>query len=102
MEERRRGPRLDVEGAATMPARAGVRVLDISTAGVLLQSAHELTPGDRGNLRFTLAGSPFSAEIQVRRTAPAPETGAGYRIGASFLGMALEHRQLIERFINHD
>jgi hypothetical protein len=103
MEERRRVPRHDVgEEFTDLPARVGVRVLDISTAGVLLQSAAPLTPGARGSLRFTLAGAPFSAEIQVRRAAPAASAGAGYRIGASFVGMTLEDRHMIERFMSND
>lgn len=103
MEERRRVPRLDVsEEFAALPARMGVRVLDISTAGVLLQSAQRLTPGDRGNLRFSLAGAPFSAEIQVRRATEASQSSGGYRIGASFVEMSPEHRQLIDRFMSND
>jgi hypothetical protein len=79
-----------------------VRVLDISTAGVLLQSPRLLNPGSRGSLRFTLAGAPFAAEIQVRRVSTASDAAAGYRVGATFVGMTLEHRQLIERFMNND
>ena len=103
MEERRRAPRHDVDHQFTeMPVRAGVRVLDISTAGVLLQSTQMVSPGARASLRFTLAGAPFSAQIQVRRATPAPQGGAGYRIGASFVEMTLEHRQMIERFMSND
>lgn len=103
MEERRRVPRHDVsEEFGAVPARMGVRILDISTAGVLLQSTQKLAPGDRGNLRFTLAGAPFSAEIQVRRATEGSQSTGGYRIGASFIEMAPEHRQLIHRFMNDD
>lgn len=103
MEERRRNPRHQVgEDFASLPANLSVRVLDISTAGVLLQSSRLLNPGSRGSLRFTLAGTPFCADIQVRRVSSAPEVGAGYRIGATFIGMTMEHRQLIERFMNND
>ena len=60
MEERRRVPRHQVgEEFANLPANMSVRVLDISTAGVLLQSPRLLNPGSRGSLRFTLAGAPF-------------------------------------------
>ena len=71
MEERRRVPRHQVsEEFANLPANMSVRVLDISTAGVLLQSPRLLNPGSRGSLRFTLAGAPFLADIQVRRVTP--------------------------------
>jgi hypothetical protein len=103
MEERRRVPRHEVtEELANLPASMSVRVLDISTAGVLLESSQLLTPGARGSLRFTLGGAPFLADIQIRRVTPGSDAGAGYRIGATFVGMTLEHRQLIERFMNND
>jgi len=103
MEERRRAPRHEVsEQHAEAPSNLNVRVLDISTAGVLLQAPRQVMPGARGSLRFALAGAPFSADIQVRRVSPASETGSWYHIGATFVGMTLEHRQLIERFISND
>jgi hypothetical protein len=103
MEERRRAPRREVtDEFANESASMSVRVLDISTAGVLLQSPQRLAAGARGSLRFTLGGAPFQADIQVRRVAPGSDAGAGYRIGATFVGMTWEHRQLIERFMNND
>src|SRR5262245_51410970 len=103
MEERRRASRHEVsEDFANVPANMSVRVLDISTAGVLLHSPRSLSPGARGSLRFTLAGAPFLADIQVRRVTAGEDAAAGYRIGATFVGMTLEHRQLIERFMNND
>jgi hypothetical protein len=103
MEERRRAARREVsEDFVNLPATMSVRVLDISTAGVLLQAPRMLNPGARGSLRFSLAGAPFLADIQVRRVTSGTDTGAGYRIGATFVGMTLEHRQLIERFMNND
>lgn len=103
MEERRRNPRHQVaDDFLNLPSHASVRVLDISTAGVLLQSPRPLDAGSRAQLRFTLAGAPFSADIVVRRASPAPDARSGYRIGATFVGMMLEHRQLIERFMNND
>jgi hypothetical protein len=103
MEERRRTPRHQVgEEFANLPGNMSVRVLDISTVGVLIQSPRLLNPGSRGSLRFTLAGAPFAADIQVRRVSSASENGSGYRIGATFVGMTMDHRQLIERFMNND
>ena len=67
MEERRRAPRHEVsEEFVHLPATMNVRVLDISTAGVLIQSSRLLNPGAQGSLRFTLAGTPFLADVQVR------------------------------------
>ena len=103
MEELRRVPRHQVgEEFANLPANMSVRVLDISTAGVLLQSPRLLNPGSRGRLRVTLAGAPFLADSQVRRVPSGSDAGSGSRIGATFGGMSWEHRQLIERFWNND
>ena len=76
-----------------------VRVLDIN-AGVL-PVPRLLSPGSRGSLRFTLAGAPFLADIQIRRVTPGSDQRPG--IGLSHICRDdVEHRQLIERFMNND
>ena len=100
MEERRQFPRHDTAGQlATVPASVNVRVLDISVAGVLLHSSEEVALGTRGHLRLHLDGSPFRADVQVQRVAAAPDGTAGYRLGATFVGLSPDVRQLIERFM---
>lgn len=100
MEERRRFPRHDTTGQlATIPARVNVRVIDISVAGVLLHSSEAVEPGTKANLRLHLDGSAFRADVQVQRAAAAPEGGSGYRLGATFVGLNPDLRQLIERFM---
>jgi hypothetical protein len=76
-----------------------VRVLDISVAGVLLQSSHRVEAGSRGRLRLDLAGSPFTADVQVQRVVAAPDSRPGYRLGATFVALPSELRHLIERFM---
>ena len=99
MDERRRSPRREVEGElATVPAVFNVRVLDISVAGVLLQSSQPIEPGARGRLRLNLDGSPFRADVEVQRIAP-PDASAGYKFGATFVGLSTDLRHLIERFM---
>ena len=100
MEERRRFPRRDTTGQlATVPASVNVRVLDISVAGVLLHSSEAVVAGTRGNLRLHLDGSAFRADVQVQRVAQEPAGSAGYRLGATFVGLSPDLRQLIERFM---
>ena len=100
MEERRRFPRHDTAGQlATVPASVNVRVLDISVAGVLLHSSESIAAGTKGNLRLHLDGSAFRADVQVQRVAAAPAGTAGYRLGATFVGLSPDLRQLIERFM---
>ena len=100
MEERRRFPRYDTTAQiATVPASVNVRVLDISVAGVLLHSLESIDPGTKGNLRLHLDGAPFRADVQVQRVAAAPDGAAGSRLGATFIGLSPDVRQLIERFM---
>ena len=100
MEERRQFPRHDTTGQfATVPASVNVRLLDISVAGVLLHSAEAVSAGTKGNLRLHLDGSAFRAEVQVERVAAEPAGVAGYRLGATFVGLSPDLRHLIERFM---
>jgi len=100
MKERRRAPRRPViDGElATVPAVFNVRVLDISVAGILLHSSHPVEPGARGRLHLTLDGSPFKADVQVQRVVAA-DAGAGYRLGAIFVGLSADLGQLVDRFM---
>ena len=100
--ERRRSGRI-VMGhiqPATLPTSQSVQVLDISVMGVLLQSSRPVEPGTRGSLKLNFWGTPFAADVEVRRTVPVTNDGrtVGYRVGATFVTIAPEHRQLIERF----
>ena len=100
MEERRRSSRRTIEGEfASVRAALNVRVLDISVAGVLLQSSHPIEEGSRGRLRLDLGGSSFSADVRVQRVVPAPDSRPGCRVGATFIELPLESRHLIERFM---
>jgi len=103
MEERRGARRYEVQTGelAVLPQAITVQVIDISTAGVLLQAGRAVEPGVRGALRMNIAGTPFTAEVQVQRMSPV--TGgrdSGYHIGAAFVAISSEHRQMIERFTN--
>ena len=99
MEERRRSPRFDVDGGelAVLPISLSVRLLDISLSGVLVQSSQNAKEGSRGRLRLDLAGRPFAADVEVRRIAQGPG-GRGYKIGARFLDLTDDQRQILEGF----
>ena len=100
MEERRRHPRHDTTGQlATVPASVNVRLIDISVAGVLLHSSEAVEAGTKGNLRLHLDGSAFRADVQVQRVALDGSGSPGYRLGATFVGLSPDLRQLIERFM---
>jgi hypothetical protein len=72
------------EEFANLPANMSVRVLDISTAGVLLQSPRLLNRSREASaLRWQGA---FLADIQVRRVTPGSDAVSGYRIEPHLLG----------------
>jgi hypothetical protein len=79
-----------------------VRMLDISLAGVLLESSHPVEPGSRGTLRFNFAGVPFSADVRVERLdrLRTSKTGHRFSIGASFVALSRQDQRVIERFAN--
>ena len=77
-----------------------VRMLDISVAGVRLESSRPVEPGSRGTLRFNFGGTPFSADVRVERLEPIHAAGGAERfaIGASFVALSGQDRRVIERF----
>ena len=81
-----------------LPVALSVRLLDISPAGVLLQTTQTAKVGSRGRLSLTLEGQPFSAEVEVRRVAQGVDN-VGSRIGAMFVNISEEHQQMIERLV---
>jgi len=100
MQERRRFPRRTVQNESVgLPAAMDVQLLDISVTGVLLQSSQPIEPSARGSLRVNFGGVPLTAEVEIQRVSVVPGDTPSYRIGARFLGMAPQHRQLIERFM---
>jgi hypothetical protein len=100
MDDRRRTPRYEptTDEWVVLPWSVSVRVLDISLEGVLLQSREPLQIGARGRLRLSIGEAPLLADVEVRRVVPATGSEAGFRIGAAFVGMSPEHRQVIERY----
>ena len=97
--ERRRAPRLPVDGRAQagIMAANSVRVIDISLGGVLLASARSAPVGVRGRLSLTIGGSPLAAEVEIRRVHDSPDR-TGFRIGAMFVGITPDQQDTIERF----
>jgi hypothetical protein len=102
MEERRRSARIAMGHIepAYLPMTQSVQILDISVTGVLLHSSKEIDTGTRGSLKLNFWGAPFGADVELRRVIPVTEykSNLGYRVGAAFVTIKPEHRQLIERF----
>ncbi len=82
------------------PVTVDVQVLNISAAGVLLHTNQPLDAGMRGCLRLNIGGDALAADVEVRRVSVLVEHGPenGYGVGATFVALTPEHRQLLERF----
>lgn len=100
VQERRRTPRLDVDGKVDcrFEMRAKVRMVDISASGALLVGDVALPVAAAGQLKAVLAASRFSPTLQVRRTAGLPRN-EGTQIGTAFVGMDDESRRSLEAFL---
>ena len=99
MEERRRSPRRAVQDDFLLiPTTINVQVLDVSMSGVLLSSDEAVDVGTEGTLGLNLDGSRFTADVQVQRVAAAG-AGGGYRLGARFVDLGPDGRQLIAQFM---
>ena len=102
IQERRRVPRhvVRTDSQIDMPASLNVRVTEISVLGVCLHAMRPLDVGSRATLRMTLCGTPFKADVEVRRVSVGNFlSGIGYAVGAKFMALSPEGRELIERFV---
>jgi hypothetical protein len=77
-----------------------VRVLELSIAGVLLFASTPVPVGSRAQLRLSIGGTPLNAEVEVKRVSVLGVPDAGFHIGARFLVITPQHRQLVERFLS--
>ena len=99
MEERRKSPRRTVQdGIAILPTTTNVQLLDVSVAGVLLQSDQIVDVGSEGSLSLTLDGATFRASVHVQRVA-AKGLEDGWHLGARFVALSPDDRRLIARFM---
>ena len=101
--ERRATPRFVAGSDAELeqPQWATVELLDVSTTGVLFSSPALLPLGERGELRARLGHASFSAQVEVRRTAPPRPPSQGHRVGASFVSLPEGSRLHLEDFIGN-
>lgn len=73
---------------------------NVSTTGILLETARELAVGDRIVCRFALPGlQQIEAEGDVVRSVRM--LAGGHQYGVRFTGLFSESRRMIERYISH-
>jgi hypothetical protein len=97
--ERRRSVRVPMGGGATVvrPVSIAVRLLDLSSGGVLLSSPDPIAPGALPRIVARLGNQPLEAELDVRHVSREwdPRVG-GYRIGGRFVSLGPQARQAVD------
>ena len=97
--ERRRSPRVRMRGgtAAVRPVSMAVRLLDISSEGILLSCPDPVPAGPSLRLTARLGHRPLDAELDVRHTSGRwdPRIG-GYRVGGRFAALSPQARLAVD------
>jgi hypothetical protein len=101
--ERRRSPRVPMGGGAQLvrPASMAVRLLDLSSEGVLLACPSPIQPGVASRVIARLGNRPLEAEIDVRHVSSQwdPQAG-GYRVGGRFLALGPQARAAVDGLLS--
>lgn len=100
--ERRRSPRVPINSGATMvrPVSFAVRLLDVSSDGLLLSSPDPMPPGSVPRIVARLGDRPLEAELDVRHASRErdPRVG-GYRVGGRFVSLGPKARQAVDHLL---
>jgi hypothetical protein len=100
--ERRRSPRVAMgSGAlAVRPVSMAVRLVDLSSEGVLIACPNPITPGAASRVIARLGDRPFEAGLEVRHVSNHwdPRVG-GYRVGGRFVALGPQAKAAVERLL---
>jgi PilZ domain-containing protein len=101
--ERRRSPRHEPKQSSSVrvPIVLDVKLVEISRSGVLFACTQSLEVGQLVQIRMLLGRQPFSASIQIVRTAQhsATETRGAFCFGATFVEVDDSSRSHLQRFL---
>jgi hypothetical protein len=101
--ERRRSPRIPMGGGAQVvrPVSMAVRLLDLSSEGVLLSCPDPIAPGAASRVIARLGSRPLDAELDVRHVSSQwDQRAGGYRVGGRFLPLAPQARLAVESLLS--
>ena len=95
------GMRARVVSWSSCRFRSVSKLWTLASPAFLLQSSRPVSVGTRGSLRLNIGGAPFLVEVTSGASRPVPPgNDLTYRIGAQFVSISPEHRQVIDRFTN--
>ena len=82
------------------PVSMAVRVLDLSTDGVLVSCPDPIAPGVAARVIAHLGNRPLDAELDVRHVSRQwDQRVGGYRVGGRFLSLAPQARMAVDRLL---
>jgi hypothetical protein len=97
--ERRRAPRVPMgsEAVFVRPVSMAVKLLDVSSDGVLLACPDPVSPGALPRVVARLGNRPLDAELDVRHVSSRwdPRVG-GYRVGGRFVALGPQARKAVD------
>ena len=97
--ERRRSPRVTMGSGAVVvrPVSMAVRLLDLSSEGVLLSCPDPVPPGAASRVVARLGDRAFDAELDVRHVSDQwDQRHGGYRVGGRFVALTPQARQAVD------
>jgi len=100
--ERRRSPRVPMGSGAVVvrSVSMAVRVLDLSSEGVLLSCPDPIAPGAVPRVVARLGSHPLDAELDVRHVSDQwDQRSGGYRVGGRFVLLTPQARQAVDRLL---
>ena len=101
--ERRRSPRVAMRDGARLvrPVSMAVRLLDVSSDGVLMACPSPLTPGVVSRVIARLGERPLDASLDVRHaSAQWDQQAGGYRVGGRFVALGAQAREAVDGLLN--
>lgn len=97
--ERRRSPRVPLETGTTVirPVSMAVRLLDLSSDGMLLSCPDPLSPGALPRIVAKLGNRSLDVELDVRHVSSQWDPGVGgYRVGGRFVEPGAQARAAVD------
>jgi hypothetical protein len=73
------------EGMGVLTRQVGVRVINISASGCLIETSHRMNVGTVGALRVRFGTEEYSDDVQVVRCQTIAGAGSIYYVGMRFL-----------------
>ncbi len=101
--ERRRSPRVQMGVGAVVvrPVSMAVRLLDLSSEGVLLSCPDPLAPGATSRVIARLGDRALEAELDVRHISSQwDQRVGGYRVGARFIALGPQARLAVDALLS--